>query len=145
MATRTLTTANSALALAVRGLYPVPQVIQGYATDDSFATEDVTPAEVMMGVDGKLSGGYTPYPTSMAITLQADSESADMFDTVLETQKAGKELFYFDGVLIIQGSGKKYALTKGILSSASPMPTAKKVLQPRKFTLTWESVTPAPG
>lgn len=141
---KTLTTANSALTLSVRGLFPAPQSIQGYATDDSFAVDDVAPAEVMMGVDGKLSGGYVPYPTVLNLTLQADSNSTEMFDTVLEAQKANKELFIFDGTLIIQGTGEKIAFTRGFLTNSTPMSTAKKVLQPRKFVLTFEGASKAP-
>ncbi len=140
----TLTTANSALSFAVRGLFPVPQAIEGYATDDSFSVADVKPAEAQMGVDGNLSFGFTPYPHVMTIVLQADSASMALFDTVLEAQKANNEVFVFDGVLIIQGTGDKFALTKGAITSASPSPTAKKVLQPRSFEITFESMSKAP-
>jgi len=140
----TLTTANSAVSVVVRGLFPVPQHLQGYATDDSFATEDVNPMEVQMGVDGQLSGGFVPYATPITFTLQADSPSIAMFDTVLEAQKASKEGFIFDATILIQGTGDKYACTKGFLTTATPMSTAKKTLQPRKFTLTFQDVTKAP-
>lgn len=140
----TLTTANSACALMVRGLFPTPQNLQGYAADDSFSTDDVQPGEVQMGVDGKLSAGYVPYPTKITWTFQADSPSVAMFDTVLEAQKSQKEMFIFDGTIILQGTGQKYALTKGYLTSATPMSSSKKVLQPRKFEITFESVTTAP-
>ena len=140
----TLTNANSSFLLSVRNLFPVPQKMQGYATDDSFATNDVQPMQVMMGVDGMLSGGFVPYPTEVTFTLQADSPSLAMFDVVLEAQKAQKEGFLFDGTGIIQGTGEKYAMTKGFLTNATPMATGKKTLQPRKFTITFESVTKAP-
>ena len=140
----TLTTANSALALQVRNLFPTPQNIKGYATDDSFAVEDVTPAEVYMGVDGMLSGGYVPYVTILSLTLQADSPSTAMFDAVLAAQVAAKELYIFDGVIILQGTGEKYIFTKGFMTAATPMSTAKKVLLPRKFTITFESCSKAP-
>lgn len=35
----TLTSANSVLYLAVAGVFPVAQKIEGYATDDAFAFE----------------------------------------------------------------------------------------------------------
>ena len=62
----TLTSANSAFSLQIANLYPVPQSIQGYAADDAFAVDDVEPVETVMGVDGKLSGGYTPYPIKLS-------------------------------------------------------------------------------
>lgn len=140
----TLSNSNSKLALTVRGLYPVPQSIQGYATDDSFATNDVQPAQIMMGVDGRQSAGFVPYSTEFTVTLQADSPSLTFFDAVLEGQKAQKEVFIFDGTILIQGTGEKYAMTNGVVSSATPMATGKKTLQSRKFTITFESVTKAP-
>lgn len=140
----TLTTANSSFMLVVRNLFPVPQKMQGYSTDDSFASDDVQPVQVQMGVDGLLSAGFVPYPTIINVSLQADSPSIAFFDIVLEAQKAAKETFIFDGTVILQGTGEKYAMTKGFLTSATPMSGGKKTLQPRKFTITFESVTKAP-
>lgn len=141
---KTLTTANSSLTLLVRGLFPVPVSIQGYATDDSFAIDDVDPSERYMGVDGKLSAGYVPYTTKLTIMLQADSESMDIFDTTLAAQVANKELFIFDGTLIIQGSGEKCTFTKGYMAEITPAPTGKKVLQPRRFSIEFEGYSKAP-
>lgn len=97
-----------------------------------------------MGVDGQLSAGYVPYATPITFVFQADSPSIEMFDIVLEAQKAAKEGFIFDGTGILQGTGEKYAMTKGFLTSATPMSTGKKTLQPRTFTITFERVTKAP-
>ncbi|MDB5777610.1 MAG: hypothetical protein JWP38_3743 [Herbaspirillum sp.] len=140
----TLTTANSALSLQITSLYPVPQSIQGYSTDDAFATDDVEPGEFMMGVDGKLSGGYVPYPTKLTITLQADSASNAIFDNWLAAQAAAKEVYFANGTIMLSGTGDTYVFTQGGLSSASPMPSAKKTLQPRKFVITFESCSKAP-
>lgn len=141
----TLTTANSSLALQVRGLFPTPQVIKGYATDDSFAVEDVSAVETYMGVDGLMSAGYVPQPTVLTIMLQADSPSTAMFDAVISAQQAGREAFIFDGVIILQGTSEKYVFTKGWMTNHTPMSTAKKTLQARKFTITFESSTKAPS
>lgn len=141
---KTLTTANSAMTIAFRGLFPVPVSIQGYATDDSFTVDDVTPSETYMGVDGKLSGGYVPYSTKLTIMLQADSDSTSVFDTVLAAQVAAKELYIADAVIIIQGSGEKCIFTKGFMKEITPASTAKKVLQPRRFSFEFEGFSKAP-
>lgn len=141
----TLTTANSALALQIAGLYPVPQNIQGYAADDAFMADDVDPVEVQMGVDGHLSGGYTPYPTKLNIALQADSASNAIFDNWLAAQVAAKEVYIANATIIIQGTGEKYAFTRGFVTSATPMSGSKKILQPRKFVITFEQCTKAPS
>ncbi|MFJ3048513.1 phage tail fiber protein [Herbaspirillum chlorophenolicum] len=140
----TLTAANSTLALSIQGLYDTPQIIQGYATDDAFATDDVQPVEVQMGVDGLLSGGFVPYPTVLNITLQADSPSLQFFEDWLTFQEADREAYIGDGYIAIPGTGMKYDLTRAFLTSGSKMPGVRKILQPRKFTLTIESCQPAP-
>ncbi len=140
----TLTAANSILTLAIAGLYPVPQLIQGYATDDAFAFPDVKPGEAMMGVDGKLSGGFLPYPTEQDITLQADSASNVIFDDWLAAQNAAKEIYIANAIVIYPAISKQFTFTKGILTMTSPLATAKKLLQPRRYHITWESCSPAP-
>ncbi|MEX3614236.1 MAG: hypothetical protein VB141_10905 [Burkholderia gladioli] len=140
----TLTNANSVLMLSVAGVFPVPQQLQGYATDDSFSSQDVEPAQAIMGVDGKLSGGFTPYPTEIEITLQADSSSVAIFDGWMAAQNTVREIFIAKLTIRLPGTGQKFALSRGILTGASPMPTGKKVLQPRKWKITFESCSPAP-
>jgi hypothetical protein len=140
----TLTTANSAFYLSIAGLYAIPQKIQGYATDDAFAVDDVTTAEVMMGVDAKLSGGFTPYPYVMTIMLQADSPSNAIFDNWMAAQKAAKEIYRAGAGISLQGTGDKYVFTNGIMTTGSPMSAAKKILQPRKFVITFEDCSKAP-
>lgn len=140
----TLSNANSALFLQVESLYPVAQQIQGFSTDDAFTGADVQPSESVMGVDGKLSFGYTPYPFVFDVTLQADSDSNTIFDNVLAAQQAAKDIYIFNGALSIPGINAKYIFTRGSITTASPMPTGKKMLQPRKYTITFESISKAP-
>lgn len=140
----TITSANAVYMLAVTGLFPVPQQLQGFAADDIFDTEAITPAEILMGVDGKLSAGYTPVPTKQNISLQADSDSNLIFEIWHTAQQAAKEVYSASAIVRLPSIKRSYVLTKGILTSYTPIPDAKKTLQPRKFAITWESVVGAP-
>jgi hypothetical protein len=62
----TITIANSVFTLTATAVFPVPQALQGYAADDAFTTEAIAMADVVIGVDGKLSAGYTPNGTDKA-------------------------------------------------------------------------------
>lgn len=141
---KTLTAANSVFALSIASLYPTPQILQGYAADDAFSASDIAPAEIVMGVDGKMSAGYTPVPVPMDIVLQADSDSIQLFDDWFNAMQSAKDVYFASGFVTLQGTGEKYTLTRGILTSYKPMADAKKILQPRKFTVTWESALKAP-
>jgi len=144
MATKTLTGANSVILLSIAGLYPVPQPLQGYAADDVTDIQPIKPAEIMTGVDGKLSGGYVYTPTVQTITLQGDSASNDIFDAWYASQQAINELYYAQGIIQLPAVGKTFVLSKGFLTSYPPMSDVKKLLQARKFEITWETVVVAP-
>lgn len=139
----TITSNNAVLMLAVAGLFAVPQQIQGFSADDVFDTEDVEPAEIQMGVDGHMTAGFVFVPVKQGITLMADSASNDFFEAIYRAQVAAREVYYLSGSVYIPATSKNYTMTRGVMSGYKPMPDAKKVLQPRKFGLTWERVSPA--
>jgi hypothetical protein len=134
-----ITGANSTFTLSISSLFTIPQQLQGYATDDSFATEPLQSAEVMMGVDGLLSGGFVYVEVKQSITLQADSPSAPIFDQWYYAQQQIQDVYVASGIITLPSVGLKYTMTKGFLTSYPPLPDVKKLLQPRKFGITWQS------
>lgn len=143
----TITSANAKLSFTVRsnaGIVVGPFTVQGYASDDAFATDAVDAAEAVMGVDGKMSAGLTPFITKQVITLQADSSSIPLFEAWEGAQQVLKDVLFADGALSLPGLQKSYALVKGALTRLTPIPPGKKVLQPVTYEISWESVTPAP-
>lgn len=143
----TITSANAKLTFTVRGPAGIvvgPFTVQGYASDDAFATETVDAAEAIMGVDGKMSAGFTPYIVRQTIILQADSASVPLFEAWLGAQNVLRDVLFADGALSYPGLTKAYALIKGVLTRVTPMPQAKRVLQPVTYEIAWETVQPAP-
>lgn len=138
----TITAANAVLMLAVTGLFPVPQQIQGFAAEDIYDTEDLETAETLMGVDGKLSAGFIYAAVKQKITLQADSASNDFFEALYRAEAAAREKYRIQGSIALRSTNKLYTMTQGVMSGYKPLPDGKKVLQPRPFTITWERVSP---
>lgn len=139
-----ITAANAVLMLAVPPLFPVPQQIQGFSTDDVYNIPQIKSVETMMGVDGVLSGGFVYVQIPQEITLQADSASNRFFDTWWAQMQAAKDVYAAAGLIQLPSVLTKFIQTKGFLTGYSPAPQAKKVLQPRRFEITWESILPAP-
>lgn len=139
----TLTSANSVLMLGVGLVFPVPQKIEGYATDDAFAFEAVQLAQAVMGVDGYMSAGFTPQPVVQTISIQADSRSKFIFEAWMAAMKTSREVFYSNGTLAIPSIERKYTLQRGVLTQAPMVPTARSILQPMTFQITWQNVSPA--
>lgn len=140
----TLTSANATFLLSIDGLFPTPVALEGYATDDAFTADAITQAEVMIGVDGQLSAGFVFSPQPMGVTFQATSKSLIIMDAWRIQQGANREVFSANGVITIPSIGMTYTLKNGYLTSAKPLPDAKKILQPMPYIITWESVIGAP-
>lgn len=140
----TITSANSSFSLAIPDVFPVPAPIEGYSTDDAFDTENVAPNETLMGVDGLLSGGYTPYPVKLKVVLQADSPSNSVFDQWRQAMDAAKETFQANATIVCPSIGKIFTFVGGFLTGAMPTPQGKKVLQPQTYEITFQSVSAAP-
>ena len=140
----TLTTANSVFMLGVASLYNTPIKIEGYTADDSFSVDDITNAEVVIGLDGKMSYGYTPYLTVLSVTLQADSPSCLIFDTLLQAEKLIRGKYELNATILVDSAGMIYTFTKGVISKGTPMSANKKTRQPRKFELTFQDMVWAP-
>jgi len=142
---RTLTSANSSFALAVNPVFPAPQLLQGYSTDDTFTTEANQQIETLMGVDGNLSGGFVFNPYAMTIVLQADSESNDLFTAWAAYQRATKQVAIASATIALPSVKKKYICSKGFFTSNMPIPDAKKILQPRRYQITWQNIQEIPA
>ncbi len=140
MSETTITSANSVLTLVIAGLFPAPVQMQGYATDKAFTTEALDLAEVQMGVDGRMTAGYTPMQTKQTITLQADSPSKAIFTALIQAMKTAREVYYISGSLALPSTGESFTMTRGILTNAKQIPDGQKVLQPVDYVITWESV-----
>lgn len=142
----TITSANSSFILTVPDVFPVPQVLDGYAADDAFTQEAFDLAETRMGVDAKLSGGYTPSTKRITVALMPDSDALDSFEVWKAAIEAAKEQFprasFF--TIALPSIGKVYTGTKLFFKNSSGMPSAKKVLEPFLAVIEYESLTSAP-
>lgn len=137
---RTITSADAQFMLTLQGLFPTAQKIQGFASDDAFTIEPYDLAETLMGVDGVLSGGFTPNPKKQSVVLQADSVSNDVFDIWRGFQESNKGVLIATATIAYPALGKSYALNRGFLTRVQALAPAKKVLQPQTYEITWQDV-----
>lgn len=142
LAYKTITASNAVITLVIPGLYDAPQIIQQFSADDVFSADAVQAAEVQMGVDGRLSAGFIYTPKPWNISLMADSDSNDIFENWNNSMQVAQDIFYANGNVLLTSIRRSYTLTKGALTTFPPMVSAGKVLQPRRYTIVWESILP---
>jgi len=138
-----ITGATAVYQLAITGLFPAPQQLQGFAADDVFDTPSIQSADILMGVDGFMSAGFQFVPIKQTISIQADSASNDIFDQWWEAGQQNQDVFFANAVVLLTALGKKWTMTRGVLTGYMPIPDVKKLIQPRKFEITWNSMSPA--
>lgn len=139
-----ITSSNAIITLSQPTLFPIPIQIQGFAPDDVFDIDQIKSVETSMGVDGILSGGFVYVEVMQNITLQADSASNDFFDVLHAQMVAAGDIYPISGLIILPSITTKWALQNGFLTGYKPAPDAKKILQPRKYQITWNRIVPAP-
>lgn len=144
MADKTLTGANAVILIGATGLFDVPVRLQGFATDDVYDAAAINSAETVPGVDGKLSAGWIYVPVEQGYTLQGDSDSIDFFEDLYAAQKQVQEIYRLFGSVYLPSVQRVYSMTRGVLTNYTPMPTVKKIVQPRKFSIVWEAITAGP-
>lgn len=141
----TLTAANAVITLTIPGVFDTPQQLQQFSVDDIADVDTLTVAETLMGVDGFLSGGYVFNKVKYTYTLQANSPSVFVFDQWKLSQDNQLDTFPANGLLVLKSLGTKWTWNNGFLTEWMPAPNVKKILQPRRFVVEWESVLPQPS
>jgi hypothetical protein len=140
---KTITAANSQLAISVVGIFNTPVVIQGYAMDSAFQNDAIQSAEVTMGVDGFMSAGFVFKEVKLKITLSPDSPSKAFFDQWYNTMFNSREVYFANASLNLPATGEGYTFTRGVLSNYHGVPAGKKKLEPVEYEITWQSVQKA--
>lgn len=143
MAVGNITDADAIIILTVENLYSSGVQLQGFSTDTAWTAGDATIAEARMGVDGKLSAGYTPAPRTMTISLEASSPSLEVMRNIISTSQMTKGVFTCSMQVTIPAQGKEYTLSNGVLQTGHDISDGKKVLDPSQFTFIFESCKPA--
>lgn len=135
-----ITASNAQLIITIPGVFAAPQPLQAFAADDVFDTSDVPPTESVMGVDGHLAAGVVFVPTVQNIALQASSPSVDIFDAWAAAMKNLGDVIFAQGIVLLTSVGKEYTMRNGTLTNYKQMPDARRLLQARRFQITWEKV-----
>ncbi len=143
MAVGNITDADAIIILTVDNLYSSGVQLQGFSTDTAWTAGDATIAEARMGVDGKLSAGYTPAPRTITISLEASSPSLEVMRNIISTSQMTKGVFTCAMQVTIPAQGKEYTLSNGVLQTGHDISDGKKVLDPSSFTFIFESCKPS--
>jgi hypothetical protein len=136
-----ITSANAVVTLTIPGVYNTGQKLQGFSAEDIFGMDAIDPAEISMGVDGNLSAAFIFVPTKQGIHLQADSAANKIFEDWRAAEVSAVEKIPCSMTVVLPSVKKTYACIQGYMTSYPQISDAKKSLQPRKYEITWNTIT----
>ena len=135
-----LTSADSTLILVCAELYPSGIQIEGFSTDSILTGEDITIAETRMGVDGRLSAGYTPTPKNVVITLEASSPSLEVMQNIFQYMQSTKTQPECSMTIQIPSMRQVASLVQGCMTKGRLIPDLKKLLDPTSWSFTFAEI-----
>jgi len=91
-----------------------------------------------MGVDGKLSAGYTPSKKTVHITIEPSSPSLPYFQALIAASENQMTPFEVSLIINIKSMPKTYTYVNGYLTTAKRLPDLKQVLDPVTFAFDFE-------
>ncbi len=126
--------------LAINDLFPVPQVLEEFVSDNPFSSDDFELAETVLSLEGKLSAGFVPATITQTITLLPNSASGAFLFAWVQASRVGRSVYRANGNLTLPSLKTNYTLTNGVLKMGKIMPDSGKILKPVSFKIEWENV-----
>ncbi len=139
-----LTAANAVIMLTAAPVFSTPFQLQEFAADDIFNSGTIKAGDGSMGVDGKYSFGFAYEEVPQEYNLQGDSASIAFFDGVYAYEQANLTKIVINGLTILTGLATQWVMTRGFLSTYTPIASAGKIIKPRKYEIRWNKVAPQP-
>jgi hypothetical protein len=136
----TITSANSVVTLTCPGVYNQPVQLQGYSAEKAWNTDMLDLAETQIGVDGRMTAGYIFKTVKQTFSLQADSPSIQIFQTIWQAMASIRDVYWLNGTIDLPATGQSYVMTRGILTAVKSITDAAKVLQAMEFVVEWQLV-----
>lgn len=140
-----ITSANAIIMITAPGVFNTPQRLQKFSAEDIYEMGQINAGETSMGVDGYLSAGFTFVEKEQGYTLQADSESNNVFRQIFRYEESNIAKIPLQGITTLPALGLKFVSPKGFLKVYTPMPSAGKTVKPLKYSIVWERVSPQPA
>lgn len=140
---RDITSANS-VAYMYLDIFPAGIKFEQYSADGAWSSDAYSVLETRMGVDGKMSAGYTPVEKEVTFTFQANSPTLDKLDIVWQTMEVSKTPLFAQLSIKIPSIKKEFVLANAVMMNYKLLPDAQKVLEPIDVTFRCESITSVP-
>ena len=138
-----ITSADAVFHITVKTLFNAPILLENWASDRAWETQQLRLAETKLSIDGKLNKGFVTSALDMTLTFAPNSNSVEVFDAIATASRQARTVYELNGELNIKDLGRKYTLVSGCLISYDALPGGGELLENRSAVIRWENILPA--
>lgn len=134
-----ITSATAKIKL-ISAVTPAGVNFEQYSADNAWGKEVAKVIESRMGVDGKISFGYTPAVRSASFTFQPNSPTLDALQRIVSTQNTAMKPIVCQLVISLGSVDKSFMLNNACITNGDLLPAGAKVLEPVEVNIEYESI-----
>lgn len=134
-----ITSATAKIKL-VSALTPAGVSFEQYSADNAWSKDVAKVIESRMGVDGKISFGYTPVVRTASFTFQPNSPTLDALQLIVSTQNATMKPIVCQLIISLGSVDKTFMLNNVCITNGDLLPAGANVLEPVEVNIEYESL-----
>ena len=96
-----------------------------------------------MGVDGKISFGYTPSVKTVNFVFQPDSPTLERLAYIIQTQNTTMKPIVCQVLIDLGSIERSFYLVNACITTGDILPAGGRVLEPVTISLSYESIESA--
>ena len=124
-------------------LTPAGLSFERYSADSAWSKETNTVIESRMGVDGKISFGYTPSVKTVNFVFQPDSPTLERLAYIIQTQNTTMLPIVWQVLIDLGSIERAFYMVNACITTGDILPAGGRVLEPVTISLSYESIESA--
>ena len=124
-------------------LTPAGLSFERYAADSAWSKETNKVIESRMGIDGKISFGYTPSVKTVNFVFQPDSPTLERLAYIIQTQNTTMKPIVCQVLIDLGSIERSFYLVNACITTGDILPAGGRVLEPVTISLSYESIESA--
>lgn len=124
-------------------LTPAGLSFEEYSADSQWSKDANTVIESRMGVDGKISFGYTPTVKRTNFVFQPNSPTLERLAYIIQTQNTTMKPIVCQLLIDLGSIDRSFYLVNACITTGDILPNGGRVLEPVTITVDYESIESA--
>lgn len=134
-----ITSATAKIKL-ISAVTPAGVNFEQFSADSAWSKDVSKVIESRMGVDGKISFGYTPVVRTASFTFQPNSPTLSALQLIVSTQNTAMKPIVCQLIISLGSVEKTFMINNACITNGDLLPAGSNVLDPVEVNIEYESI-----